>query len=120
MLSLLIIVIILIIILLRKYILPVWRRYVQLRKDYKDITPLPVSRIPFIGNLYYTAIEPHLALQLSCELSKACQEQDKGLFCLWYSIWPLVIICSGRGLEVSILHLFSTTQLMSLFKIDIH
>ena len=103
-----------------KSILPLWRRHLQLRKDYQNITPLPISRIPFVGHIRHLNLEPHLGLQLACKLSKECQDQNKGLFCLWYSIWPMVLICSGRGLEVSILHLFFTTQLMSSLEIDIH
>jgi hypothetical protein len=41
-------------------------------------------------------------LQLLCRMSKQSQDQDKGIFCLWYALWPMTFICTAKGLEVCI------------------
>jgi hypothetical protein len=33
-------------------------------------------------------------------MSKECQDQNKGIFCLWYAIWPMTFLCTSKGLEV--------------------
>jgi hypothetical protein len=82
------------------YVLPILKRYSQLRKDYRDISFLPISSIPFVGNLHLIDKRPPVFFQLLCRMSKICQEQDKGIFCLWYAIWPMNFLCTGKGLEV--------------------
>ena len=81
-----------------KFILPILKWYFQLKGEYRDITLLPT--IPFVGNIHQINGTPHQLFQLVIRLSKACQDQNKGLYCIWYLIWPMVVICSGDGLEV--------------------
>lgn len=81
-----------------KFILPILKRYFQLKREYRDITILPT--IPFLGNIHQLNGAPHHLYQLVIRLSKACQHQNKGLYCIWYLLWPMVVICSGDGLEV--------------------
>ena len=88
------------------YLVPILVRYRRLQKDYRNITFLPLSAIPFVGNLHQLDPRPHIFFQLICQLSKESQDQGKGLFCLWYTLWPMVFLCSGQGLEVSILNSF--------------
>jgi hypothetical protein len=47
-------------------------------------------------------------------LSKECQDQNKGVFCLWYSLWPTVILCSGKGLEVFTFNIISKIFFLQL------
>jgi hypothetical protein len=108
MLLLLTIIFILLSIILVKFGLPIWRRHSQLQKDYRSITLLPTSSIPFIGNLKDMRVPQYALFRLCCKLSKECQDRDKGLFCFWYSLWPMLIVCSGRGLEVSRFYFFKT------------
>ncbi|CAF1410201.1 unnamed protein product [Rotaria sordida] len=35
-------------------------------------------------------------------LSTECQNQDKGVYCLWYTVWPIIFLCSAKGLETFI------------------
>ena len=97
---LLLIIILLAIWVLGKYILPFWKRYLQLRDEYRDITLLPIASISFVGHLHHVNIDQDLVFKLLNEQSKTCQDQNKGVFCLWNSLRPVVFICSGRGLEV--------------------
>ena len=100
MLLLLTIIIVLVFPILVKFIVPILVRHSQLQKDYKNITLLPLSPIPFVGNLHKFDKRPDGFFELLCRMSKECQNQDKGLFCLWYAFWPVVFLCSGKGLEV--------------------
>ena len=75
-------------------------RHARLQKDYRTISYLPISRIPFVGNLHQIDKEQHLFLRLLLRLANECQQQQKGLFCLWLSIWPNIFLCTGEGLEV--------------------
>ncbi len=83
-----------------KFGLPFFRRYLQLKKDYQNISLLPVSSIPFIGNLLQYDKDPHLLFQLILRQIKECQDQNKGAFCFWTVFWPVILLCSGDGLEV--------------------
>ena len=77
-------------------------RQKRLIKDYRNISFLPLSSIPFIGNLHVIDKTPDGFFRLICRLAKQTQDQNNGLFCLWYSIWPMVFICTGKGLEVKL------------------
>jgi hypothetical protein len=88
------------IILIVKFVLPFLRRYSQLKKDYQNISLLPISSIPFIGNLLQYDKDPHLLLQLVLRQTKECQDQNIGAFCFWTVFWPIVFLCSANGLEV--------------------
>jgi hypothetical protein len=33
-------------------------------------------------------------------MSKECQDQNIGVCCLWYTVWPSLLLCSAKGLEV--------------------
>ncbi|CAF3670167.1 unnamed protein product [Rotaria sp. Silwood1] len=35
-------------------------------------------------------------------MAKDCQQQGKGLFCLWYSLWPMIFACTGESLATFI------------------
>jgi hypothetical protein len=82
------------------YVLPFIKRHSQLQKDYRNISFLPLSPIPFVGNLHVIDQDPPAFFQLLRRMSDICQQQDKGIFCLWYSIWPMIFVCTAKGLEV--------------------
>ncbi len=90
----------LIFILIAKFILPLLIRHSQLQKDYRNITLLPLSSIPFIGNVHQFDKRPYVFFQLLIRLAKESQDQNKGVFCLWCGIWPTIFLCTGEGLEV--------------------
>jgi hypothetical protein len=100
MLMLLTITVILTLVVIVKFVLPILIRYSQLQKDYRNITLLPLSSIPFIGNLHQFDKRPHVLCQLLLRLAKESQDQNKGAFCLWCGIWPMIFLCTGQGLEV--------------------
>ncbi|CAF1518303.1 unnamed protein product [Adineta steineri] len=99
---LLLIIIFGILLIIVKYILPTFIRYLQLKKDYQNISFLPFSSIPFVGNLHLIDHRPYIFFQLMCRLSHECQIKEKGIFCLWYSLSPVLYICSANGLETFI------------------
>jgi hypothetical protein len=105
--------VILLFILILKYVLPILKRHSQLRKDYQNISFLPLSSIPFVGNLHKLDKQPYDFFQLLCRISKLCQEQDKGIFCIWYSLWPVTVICTAKGLEVCIHFTFLSQTILS-------
>ena len=115
----LLIITVLISIIVFKFILPFVTRHSQLQQDYQNITLIPVSSIPFLGHLSYLNEQPRDVFQLVCRLSKECQDQDKGLFCLWYAMWPATFLCSAKGLEVISYHTFSF-DLISLINVEIY
>lgn len=86
------------------YLFPIFRRHRQLLKDYRNISPLPLSSIPLIGNLHQFDKRQPVFFQLLCRLAKQCQDQGTGLFCLWTGMVPRLFLCSSEGLEVWILH----------------
>lgn len=88
------------------YILPVYQRYKQLMKDYRNISYLPISSIPLVGNLHKFDKQSHVFFQQLCQSAKQCQEQGKGVFCIWIGITPRLFLCSGRGLEVVLFKCF--------------
>ena len=88
------------ILLIVHYIYPFFRRRQQLLKDYRNITPLPLSSIPLIGNLHLFDKRQPVFFRLLCQLSKQCQDEGTGLFCLWFAVTPRVFLCSGEGIEV--------------------
>ncbi len=94
------VIVVLLILIVWSYVRPILKRHSQLQNDYRNISFLPISSIPFVGNLHLIDNRQYVFFQLICRLSKMCQEQDKGLFCLWYSIWPMVFLCTGKGMEV--------------------
>jgi hypothetical protein len=100
MLMLLTTIIIVIFIVIMKFVLPILKKYFQLQKEYRDITLLPLASIPFLGNVHQLNNEPHVLFQLFIGLTKTCQDQNKGLLCVWYTLWPMVILFSAEGLEV--------------------
>lgn len=83
-----------------KYVAPILQRHRQLLKDYRNISFLPLSSIPFVGNLHQFDKRSAVFFQLLCRLTKQCQDQNQGLFCLWFGISPRLFLCSGQGLEV--------------------
>lgn len=91
------------------YILPVFKRHSQLQKDYQNISFLPLSSIPFLGNLHLIDKRPHVFYQLLCRMAKECQDQDKGIFCLWYALWPMTFLCTAKGLEVCTCYSYQQT-----------
>jgi hypothetical protein len=97
---LLIITVVLILIVIVKFISPILIRHSQLQKDYQNITLLPLSSIPFIGNLHFIDKRSHIVSQLFLRLAKECQEQNKGVYCFWFGLRPTIILCSEKGLEV--------------------
>ncbi len=92
--------VLLILIIIVKFVLPILIRHSQLQKDYRNISPLPLSSIPFVGNLHQFDRRIDVVFQLILRLTKGCQDQDKGVFCLWTGPKPMVILCSSKGLEV--------------------
>ena len=80
-------------------------RHAQLRKDYRTIPSLPVSPIPFLGNIRQIGGEGYVFLRLILQMASECQEQKKGLFCLWYSLWPIMFMCTGQTVEVKAIDL---------------
>ena len=100
-----------------KSILSFLTRYVQLRKDYREISFLPFSSIPFVGNLRQINTRSDLFFRLLLRMSKECQRKDKGIFCLWYALWPVTFICSAKGLEV---HPFSSFLLEYYYDLDFY
>jgi hypothetical protein len=100
MLMLLTTIIIVIFIVIMKFVLPILKKYFQLQKEYRDITLLPLASIPFLGNVHQLNNEPHVLFQIFNGLIKTCQDQNKGLLCVWYTLWPMVILFSAEGLEV--------------------
>jgi hypothetical protein len=112
MLLLLTITVVLILIVIVKFISPILIRYSQLQKDYQNITLLPLSPIPYIGNAHQFNKPPHIATELLIRLAKECQDQNKGAFCIWFGLWPKVVLCSGKGLEVFHNFMFIFTNLI--------
>ena len=92
-------------ILIVKWVLPILKRHSQLQKDYQNISPLSLSPIPFAGNLHHFDKETHIFYKQVLQWAKQCQEEDKGIFCIWYTVVPIIFICSAKGLEVMILYL---------------
>jgi hypothetical protein len=90
-----------------KFILPILTRHSQLRKEYQTISLLPVSSIPFVGNVNHLSGGPRVFFELLCRMGKECQDQNKGAFCFWFTLWPTVFLCSAKGLEVTIFYVFS-------------
>lgn len=72
----------------------------QLRKEYENITSLPISSMPLIGNVHQFGKTGAEFYQLLLRLSAQCQEEKKGVFCLWYSTIPMIFLSSHEGLEV--------------------
>jgi hypothetical protein len=91
---------VLLFILIVKWILPIFKRHSQLQKDYQNISLLPVSSIPFVGNVHQFDKKTYIFYKLILQLAKQCQDQDKGLFCIWLSLSPVIFLCSAKGLEV--------------------
>jgi hypothetical protein len=83
------------------FMIPKLIRLLQLHKDYRNISFLPISPILFIGNMHVIDMRPHAFFQLMCRMSKECQDQGKGIFCFWYTVWPNLFLCSAKGLEVT-------------------
>jgi hypothetical protein len=75
-------------------------RHKRLVKEYRNISFLPLSSIPFVGNIHLIDKRPDVFFHLIFQLAKQAHDKTNGIFCLWYSLWPMVFICSGRGLEV--------------------
>jgi len=92
--------------LILKFILPTFIRYSQLRKQYRNISLIPISPIPLVGNAHCAGKRPNVFFELLCQTAKECQDQDKGAFCFWYLLWPTVFLSSSKGLEVNIFCFF--------------
>lgn len=96
------------------YLVPSWNKYRNLRQDYKNIFSLPISAIPFVGNLHQLDKRQHVFSDLLLKMSSECQKQGQSLFCLWFSLWPMVFACRGRALAVSI-DIYSSIEIQFLF-----
>jgi hypothetical protein len=118
MILLLTIVIALIFILIAKFILPLLIQNAKLKKEYRNITLLQPSSIPFIGNVHQLDTRTYMFHKLLLQLSKESQEKDIGAFCIWYSLWPAIFLCSAKGLEVITFYVF-LQNLISSIDIDI-
>jgi hypothetical protein len=119
MILLLTIIIILLLLVIVKCVLPILTRHSQLQRDYRNITLLPLSSIPFVGNLHLIDKRPHVFFQLLRRMSRECQNQDKGIFCLWYALWPMTFLCTAKGLEVCEFNILSECNI-SLIDLDVH
>ena len=108
---LVVIFLILLLIFIMKYVSPILKRHSQLQKDYRNISLLPLSPIPFLGNLHQFDKKTYLFYKLLLRLGKECQDQDKGVFCLWFTIRPALFLCSAKGLEVYMLYIFHLSPL---------
>ena len=86
------------------YLVPIFVQCKKLRRDYQNIPSLPLSRIPFVGNLHQFDSRQHVFSRLLLQMAAECQQQGKGLFCLWYSIWPMIFACTGHSLAVRVFH----------------
>ncbi|CAF3258747.1 unnamed protein product [Rotaria socialis] len=85
------------------YLVPVWMKHIRLRRDYRNITYLPISRVPFVGNIHQFDKRSHVFSSLLVRLAKLCQQQqEQGCFCLWYSVWPMIFACTGQNLATFI------------------
>jgi hypothetical protein len=93
---------VLLILFIAYYLVPILVRHVKLRRDYRTIPTLPISLIPFVGNLHQFDKRQYVFSRLLLQMAKECQQQDKGIFCLWYSLRPMIFLCTGRSLEVSV------------------
>ncbi|UJR29572.1 hypothetical protein I4U23_010789 [Adineta vaga] len=85
-----------------KYIRPFLIRHSLLHNDYRDISLLPLSPIPFVGNIHQFDKRSHVFYDLIRRLSTECQSQGKGAFCLWSTVKPIVFMCSAEGLKTFI------------------
>ncbi|UJR34522.1 hypothetical protein I4U23_021930 [Adineta vaga] len=83
---------ILLFLLLIYYVVPILRKYNKFRQDYRNVPSLPISNIPFIGNLHQLDRQQYIFSCLLLQMSKESQTQGKGLFCLWYSVWPMIFV----------------------------
>jgi hypothetical protein len=92
----------LIIVFIVYYWVPILVKRQKLGRDYQNIPSLPLSRIPLVGNLHQLDKRQHVFSRLLLQMSTDCQQQGKGLFCLWYSIWPIIFACTGKSLAVRI------------------
>ena len=72
----------------------------KLGRDYQNIPSLPLTRIPLVGNLHQFDKRQHVFSHLLLQMATGCQQQGKGLFCLWYSLWPMIFACTGQSLAV--------------------
>ena len=90
-----------------KFILPKLIDHSQLQKEYRSISLLPLSPIPFVGNLHQFDKRTYVFYELNLRLAKECQHQNKGVYCLWASMRPMIFLCSGQGLEVNTFSTFS-------------
>ncbi|CAF4720542.1 unnamed protein product [Rotaria sp. Silwood1] len=63
-----------------------WVKYTKLRQDYHKIPSLPISPIPFIGNIHQFDKRQDVFSRLLMVMARECQQQQqqqaKGLFCL--------------------------------------
>ena len=84
------------------YLVPILVRRRKLRRDYQNVSFLPLSRIPLVGNLHQFDKRQHVFSHLLLQMAKECQQQGKGVFCLWYSLWPMIFACTGQSLAVQI------------------
>ena len=72
----------------------------KLERDYQNIPSLPLSRIPLVGNIHQLDKRQHVFSRLLLQMARECQQQGKGLFCLWYSLWPMIFACTGQSIAV--------------------
>ncbi|CAF5134857.1 unnamed protein product [Rotaria magnacalcarata] len=78
-------------------------KYIGLRRDYRNITSLPISRIPFVGNIHQFDKRSHVFSSLIVRMAQLSQQQQQqDCFCLWYSLWPMIFACTGQNLATFI------------------
>ena len=93
---------VLIIIFIAYYLVPILVKRQKLGRDYQNIPSLPLSRIPLVGNIHQLDKRQHVFSRLLLQMAKECQQQGKGIFCLWYSFKPMIFACTGQSLAVRI------------------
>ncbi|CAF1549167.1 unnamed protein product [Adineta ricciae] len=99
---LLALIVIILLLMVLKQVRPFLMRHSRLQKDYRNITLLPLSPIPFIGNAHQFDKKSYVFYGLIRRLSTECQNQGKGVFCLWSTVWPMVFLCSAEDLKTFI------------------
>ena len=82
------------------YLVSILVKRQKLGRDYQNIPSLPLSRIPLVGNLHQFDKRQHVFSRLLLQMATECQQQGKGLFCLWFSFWPIIFACTGQSLAV--------------------
>ncbi|CAF0836423.1 unnamed protein product [Didymodactylos carnosus] len=84
------------------YILNLFRKHAVWKKAYESIPSPPC--VPLMGNLHLLSSERDSFLRLL--MATASKYSEQSCFCIWYSIWPIVVLTNADGLEI----FFSSTK----------